>query len=168
MRLAISFAGRKKTHYLDLRIKSYGCLKFQGEVWAGRACAAANEEDLTTCAKFCGQGGWARGAQGRHSRAPALGRPTELRPAVGDRRSGSGRLASHQRSPGRRPPTAALGGRRPAIGRGSQPVCTDRLQLWKLRPLRIFFIFFVTNFATKSKPPSLHFCNLLLVNLFNS
>jgi hypothetical protein len=48
MRFAASFAGRKKTHFLDLRIKSYGCLKFQGEVWAGRACAAANEKELTT------------------------------------------------------------------------------------------------------------------------
>jgi hypothetical protein len=27
--------GIKKMHFLDLRIKSYGCLKFQGEVWAG-------------------------------------------------------------------------------------------------------------------------------------
>jgi hypothetical protein len=36
---------------LDLRIKSYGCLKFQGEVWAGRACAGANQQELTTCAK---------------------------------------------------------------------------------------------------------------------
>jgi hypothetical protein len=40
---------------LDLRIKSYGCLKIQGEVWAGRACAAANEKELTTCAKNRGQ-----------------------------------------------------------------------------------------------------------------
>jgi hypothetical protein len=54
MRLIVSFAG-KKTHFLDLRIKSYGCLKFQGEVWAGRACAAANEKELTTCAKSGGQ-----------------------------------------------------------------------------------------------------------------
>jgi hypothetical protein len=54
MRLVVSFAG-KKTHFLDLRIKSYGCLKFQGEVWAGRACAAANEKELTTCAKSGGQ-----------------------------------------------------------------------------------------------------------------
>jgi hypothetical protein len=30
-------------------------LKFQGEVWAGRACAAANEKELTTCAKRGGQ-----------------------------------------------------------------------------------------------------------------
>jgi hypothetical protein len=54
MRLAVSFVG-KKMHFLDLRIKSYGCLKFQGEVWAGRACVGANEEELTTCAKFWGQ-----------------------------------------------------------------------------------------------------------------
>jgi hypothetical protein len=40
---------------LDLQIKSYGCLKFQGEVWARRACAAANEKELTTCAKSGGQ-----------------------------------------------------------------------------------------------------------------
>jgi hypothetical protein len=51
MHLVVSFAGEKKTHFLDLRIKSYGCLKFQGEVWAGRACAAANEKKLTTCAE---------------------------------------------------------------------------------------------------------------------
>jgi hypothetical protein len=40
---------------LDLWIKSYGCLKFQGKVWAGWACAAANEKELTTCAKSRGQ-----------------------------------------------------------------------------------------------------------------
>jgi hypothetical protein len=55
IRLIVSFAGKKKTHFLDLRIKSYECLKFQGEVWAGRACAAANEKELTTCAKRGGQ-----------------------------------------------------------------------------------------------------------------
>jgi hypothetical protein len=60
MRLVVSFAGRKKTHFLDLRIKSYGCLKFQGEVWSGRACTGANEEELTTCAKF-----WAQEVGGR-------------------------------------------------------------------------------------------------------
>jgi hypothetical protein len=54
MRLAVSFAG-KKTHFLDLRIKSYGCLKFQGDVWAGRACAGANQQELTTCSKSGGQ-----------------------------------------------------------------------------------------------------------------
>jgi hypothetical protein len=56
MRLAVSFAGRKKTHFLDLWIKSYGCLKFQGEVWAGRACATTNEKELTTCGKKWGAG----------------------------------------------------------------------------------------------------------------
>jgi hypothetical protein len=35
-------------HFLDLRIKSYGCLKFQGEVWAGRASAAANSKKMGT------------------------------------------------------------------------------------------------------------------------
>jgi hypothetical protein len=30
-------------------------LKFQGEVWAGRACAAANQQELTTCTKCGGQ-----------------------------------------------------------------------------------------------------------------
>jgi hypothetical protein len=125
MRLTVSFAGKQKTHYLDLRIKSYGCLKFQGEVWAGRACAAANEEELTACAKFCGQGGWARGAGGGQSGAPVLGRsPTALHPEVSDRglpgtgdlRSGSGRPSGDRRSAGD-PATAALSGRRPPVGR---------------------------------------------------
>jgi hypothetical protein len=40
---------------LDLRIKSYRCLKFLGEVWAGKACAGANHQELTTCAKEGGQ-----------------------------------------------------------------------------------------------------------------
>jgi hypothetical protein len=129
MCLVVSFAGKQKTHYLDLRIKSYGCLKFEGEVWAGRACAAANEEELTACAKFCGQGGWARGAGGGQSGAPALGRsPTALRPEVGDRRSGSGRPAGNRQSAvdpatnGRRPADrcprrAAIAGRPQAAGR---------------------------------------------------
>jgi hypothetical protein len=51
MCLAVSFAGKKKMHFFDLWIKSYGCLKFQGEAWAGWACAAANEKELTNCAK---------------------------------------------------------------------------------------------------------------------
>jgi hypothetical protein len=79
MCLAISFTGEKKTHFLDLRIKSYGCLKFQEEVWAGQACAAANEKELTTLIKFWGAGGQNSGAltQGQLPIAP--------RPAVGDR-----------------------------------------------------------------------------------
>jgi hypothetical protein len=55
MRIALSFAGKQKSYFLDLRIKSYGCLKFQGEVWAGRACAGANQQELTTCTKSGGQ-----------------------------------------------------------------------------------------------------------------
>jgi hypothetical protein len=55
MRLALSFAGKQKSYFLDLRIKSYGSLKFQGEVWAGRACAVANQQELTTCTKSGGQ-----------------------------------------------------------------------------------------------------------------
>ena len=63
MRLAVSFAG-KKMHFLDLQIKNYGCyLKFQGEVWIGRACAGANDEELTTCAKF-----WRQEVGGRGQR----------------------------------------------------------------------------------------------------
>jgi hypothetical protein len=55
MRLALSFARKQKSYFLDLRIKSYGCLKFQGEVWAGRACAGANQQELTSCTKSGGQ-----------------------------------------------------------------------------------------------------------------
>jgi hypothetical protein len=55
MRLAVSFVGKKESYFLDLRIKSYGCLKFQGEVWARRACVGANQQELTTCAKSGGQ-----------------------------------------------------------------------------------------------------------------
>jgi hypothetical protein len=55
MRLALSFVGKQKSYFLDLRIKSNGCLKFQGEVWAGRACAGANQQELTTCTKSEGQ-----------------------------------------------------------------------------------------------------------------
>jgi hypothetical protein len=55
MHLALSFVGKQKSYFLDLRIKSYGCLKFQGEVWAGRACAVANQQELTTCTKSEGQ-----------------------------------------------------------------------------------------------------------------
>jgi hypothetical protein len=55
MRLALSSAGKQKSYFLDLRIKSYGCLKFQGEVRARRACAGANQQELTTCTKSGGQ-----------------------------------------------------------------------------------------------------------------
>jgi hypothetical protein len=45
-----------------LWIKSYEYLKILGEVWAGRACAAANEEELTTCAKNLEAGSRKEGA----------------------------------------------------------------------------------------------------------
>jgi hypothetical protein len=54
IRLSISFA-EKKSYFLDLWIKSYGCLKFQEEVWAGRACVGANQQELTTSTKSGGQ-----------------------------------------------------------------------------------------------------------------
>jgi hypothetical protein len=76
MHLVVSFAG-KKTHFLDLWIKSYRCLKFQGEVWAGWACIGANQQELTTCAKSGGQEenkmGTARQAQVSTCSWPALG-----------------------------------------------------------------------------------------------
>jgi hypothetical protein len=46
---------KKKPYFLDLWIKSYGCLKYLGEVWAGWACAKANEEELTKKTKKWGQ-----------------------------------------------------------------------------------------------------------------
>jgi hypothetical protein len=127
MRLAVSFAGKQKTHYLDLWIKSYGCLKFEGEVWARRACAAANKEELAACAKFCGQGGWAMGAGGGQSGAPALGRsPTALRSEVGNHGSpGTGDCWS--------------GSGRRATGRGSQPVCTFFFTFFSKKKVTFFF-----------------------------
>jgi hypothetical protein len=64
IRLSASFARKKKSYFLDLRIKSYGCLKFLGEVWAGRACVGANEEELTKHQKIWEQGGGGKGARG--------------------------------------------------------------------------------------------------------
>jgi hypothetical protein len=85
MCLAASFAG-KKTHFLDLQIKSYGCLKFQGEVWAGWACAAANEKELTTCAKSRRQEEKNFNKNGNSPIGPGI----DMRPA-GDHRSPAGR-----------------------------------------------------------------------------
>jgi hypothetical protein len=70
MRLAGSFAGKRKSYFLDLRIKSYGCLKFLGEVWVRRACAGANEEELTKHQKIWGQGGGGKGAGGWKNGVP--------------------------------------------------------------------------------------------------
>jgi hypothetical protein len=71
MYLTVSFVGIQISYFLDLQIKSYECLKFLGEVWAGQACIGANEEELTTCTKFWGQ------EVGRRGRKGAInGRPT--------------------------------------------------------------------------------------------
>jgi hypothetical protein len=142
MRLAVCFAG-KKTHFLDLRIKSYGCLKFQGEIWAGRACAVANEKDLTTLIKFCGQGGWIGGAGDRNSGAPTQWRSlTVPRPLVAQ---------------AGRPWPAAGGNRRSPAGYGSQPVYIDKLRLCNWKTWN-FLELYVTNFAIFTKPLPLKFC----------
>jgi hypothetical protein len=41
--------------FLDLWIKSYGSLKILKEVWTRWACTRANQQELTTCVKFCGR-----------------------------------------------------------------------------------------------------------------
>jgi hypothetical protein len=75
-------------HFLDLRIKNYGCLNFLGEVWAGRACAGANEEELTNHKKIWGQEGGGKG-QGVTKMEDPWGRgqwlPTAPQSAVADR-----------------------------------------------------------------------------------
>jgi hypothetical protein len=70
MHLTASFVGKKKSYFWDLRIKSNGCLKFLGEVWAGRACARANEKELTTCGKIWGQRDRKEGAGGLDKGGP--------------------------------------------------------------------------------------------------
>jgi hypothetical protein len=62
-----------KIFFLDLRIKSYGCLKFLGEVWAGWACVGDNQQELTTCAKSEGRRKLLYFAQGEFG-APGHGR----------------------------------------------------------------------------------------------
>jgi hypothetical protein len=141
MRLAISFAG-KKMHFFDLRIKSYGCLKFQEEIWAGWACVAANEKELTTLLKFWGQGGWTGGQGvkivGHPRRAVA---PTQ-RLLIGQQSPGQqspgqqllvGRRIGDQRSPGGRPRPAAGGDQWSPTGRGQPPTQAGA---------EVFFIFF--------------------------
>jgi hypothetical protein len=122
MCLTASFA-KKKTHFLDLQIKNYGCLKFQGEVWAGRACAAANEKELTTCAKSGGQEEkkiqqkWEQPDRSRRRPVAGPGPPTcRLRPLVARLpavlTAGCRHLGDQQSPPA---------GRRPRAGRGSTP-----------------------------------------------
>jgi hypothetical protein len=92
MCLAVSFAGVQKSNFSNLQIKSYGCLKFFGRVYTGWACARANEEELTTCAKKLGQevggGGQEGGNNGGHAQARSATNgckpPTVPRPTVSD------------------------------------------------------------------------------------
>jgi hypothetical protein len=109
--------GKKKSYFLDLQIKSYWYLKFQGEVWAWRACAGANQQELTTCTKSGGQEEktfqekWE--LPQRFRRRPAASGPAGYRrPAV-----------RAQSRPGDRAPTA---GRRPKVG-GPGPAGDQRL-----------------------------------------
>jgi hypothetical protein len=53
-RLAVSFAGKKIVFFGSTNQKLWS-LKFRGEVWAGRACAGANQQELTTSAQKGGQ-----------------------------------------------------------------------------------------------------------------
>jgi hypothetical protein len=119
MRLALSFTGKQKMYFLNLRIKSYGCLKFQGEVWAGQACAGANQQELTTCTKSGGQE--EKTFQEKLGTAPQAQvttrgrRATAGRRTAGDQRLGPSCLAAT----GPRPLVAgipATRGRRPQVG----------------------------------------------------
>jgi hypothetical protein len=76
MHLTVSFAKKKKSYFLDLRFKSYGCLKFLGEVWAWRACAGANEEELIIRKKIWGQEGGGKGVGGWNKGGPTGARLT--------------------------------------------------------------------------------------------
>jgi hypothetical protein len=53
--------GSKKSYFLDLQIKIYGCLMFLREVWARRACVGANEVELTKYKKVWGKEGEGKG-----------------------------------------------------------------------------------------------------------
>jgi hypothetical protein len=132
MRLAISFAGKKKTHFLDLGIKSYGCLKFQGEVWAGWACDVANEKELTTLQMFWEQGGWAGGG----------GQGVSM---LGDPHRGGRRPRPDQQSAaiGHPDPTTATGGdQRLPASHGPPPVQTGCRVFFKDFLAIYFFLVF--------------------------
>jgi hypothetical protein len=170
MRLVLSFAGKQKSYFLDLWIKSYGCLKFQGEVWAGRACAGANQQELTTCRKSGGQEGnkfqekWELPHR-RRCRPAAGGRPlvagrtwaadlraaTSGRRTTGDQQSGPGRRTTgdQQSGPGR----PAATGPRPLVAArrsvaqvqsatsGRPPAAGRHLHLWGSSTFFEIFLF---------------------------
>jgi hypothetical protein len=119
---------------LDLQIKSYECLKFQGEVRAGRACDGANGKELTTCAKFWGQevGGRGQGEyQKRDSRRSGHPWMVSGRP-VGDHWS-----LGYLGSLGRRP--------WPTVG-GDQRSPASRKPLLGQLGAEVFFKFFLDSF----------------------
>jgi hypothetical protein len=115
MHLTVSFAGKNKTHFLHLRIKGYGCLKFQGEVWVGRACAGANEEELTTCANFWRQE-VGRRRQGNTKKGTYAGAVGDRRPLVAPGRA-TGRRSAVARLPGDHGPQRATTSSRPLATR---------------------------------------------------
>jgi hypothetical protein len=84
---------------------------------------------------------------------------------VGHPRRGGRRPRSDQRSA-----TVGRPGRQPPVG--CRP--TDRCLRYRqaatveVAASAYFLTSLVTNFVTKSKPPFLNFCKLLLVNLYNS
>jgi hypothetical protein len=65
--------------FLDLQMKSYGCLKFLGEVWAGRAWAGTNEEKFIKVLKSEGRrkkaGGTNKKMEPIHGRLATSGHP---------------------------------------------------------------------------------------------
>jgi hypothetical protein len=134
---------------LDLRIKSYGCLKFFGEVWAGRACAEANEEELTTCAKIWGQRGRKEGARGR-IKGDHIGAVGDYWSEVADRSPTSGcqlLVVPDQATAGRsavaRPATAARGERRLAVAcRSRDATSVDRAWCFLINFFGTFFFSF--------------------------
>jgi hypothetical protein len=75
-------------------------LKFLGRVWSGRACAIANQQELTTCAKSGGQ-------EKKRKRKKGLHGLSKCRPAVG------GLVEARRLDPDCWSPTS---GRRPKAG----------------------------------------------------
>jgi hypothetical protein len=94
MHLRISFTWTQISWFQELQIKSYGCLKFLGEVWVGRACVGANEKGLTTCAQkkeleFEKKGGSAQKKGLAPRPAPDRWLPTSGWPGIVDPQSGA-------------------------------------------------------------------------------
>jgi hypothetical protein len=87
---------------LDLRIKSYGSLKFLREVWAGRAYAGANEEELIKYKTFLEKEGGGKGVGGYQN-----GRPVGARSAAANGWSALSQVTSGHPATRRPRPTAS-------------------------------------------------------------